>query len=232
MFSFFLTPYPDESLYSLVVRYHFRSGNRTISQTMDGLFHRKRQRKLEMLLEQDFQGILAQHTPFYLNTVFMSEEKRNACYRWIIQSGQNAMVTTLGLVDEFPKGTTYLRYCPQCSVADLQMCRESYWHRTHQIPGVLYCSQHGCRLLDSRVPSYGPQKKIFLSAKIEQLFPTQIPIPPTALGRQQGLWLANDLAFLMEHHQRARSAFTRHHYDFSGVFLHLLREMDLVTADG
>jgi hypothetical protein len=33
MLSFFPTPYPDELLYSILARYHIRSGNKNYSQT-------------------------------------------------------------------------------------------------------------------------------------------------------------------------------------------------------
>lgn len=42
MVTFFPTPYPDELLYSLVARYHNRSGNECISYTLQELYNTKR----------------------------------------------------------------------------------------------------------------------------------------------------------------------------------------------
>lgn len=37
--------------------------------------------------------------------------------------------------------------CPQCVQSDLQDLGLSYWHRTHQIPGAIYCPHHDQRLI-------------------------------------------------------------------------------------
>jgi len=43
----------------------------------------------------------------------------------------------------------YLRYCPQCVKDDTENCGEAYWHRVHQLPGVLFCPIHHVPVLDS-----------------------------------------------------------------------------------
>ncbi len=42
MVNFFPSPYPDEALYSLIARYHLRSGNIFITPTIKALFDMKR----------------------------------------------------------------------------------------------------------------------------------------------------------------------------------------------
>lgn len=36
----------------------------------------------------------------------------------------------------------WLRFCPLCVVQDRRQVGEAYWHRQHQIPGILACSNH------------------------------------------------------------------------------------------
>src|SRR5699024_4482773 len=46
-----------------------------------------------------------------------------------------------------------LRYCPSCFNEDLEVLGESYWRRSHQIVGSLYCSKHKVLLKNSSVAS-------------------------------------------------------------------------------
>jgi len=43
----------------------------------------------------------------------------------------------------------YLRYCPDCVREDIDNHGETYWHRVHQLPAMLYCTKHQARLYDS-----------------------------------------------------------------------------------
>jgi len=45
----------------------------------------------------------------------------------------------------------FIRYCPKCVSADRGRWGEAYWHRQHQIPGVLVCETHSVFLLDSEL---------------------------------------------------------------------------------
>jgi hypothetical protein len=45
----------------------------------------------------------------------------------------------------------FIRFCPICVEADRDECRETYWHRLHNLPGVEVCSQHNVFLEQSSV---------------------------------------------------------------------------------
>ena len=46
-------------------------------------------------------------------------------------------------------GLRHLAYCPSCRSEDLIDYGETYWRRSHQIPGVLLCDRHQCLLTKS-----------------------------------------------------------------------------------
>lgn len=46
-----------------------------------------------------------------------------------------------------------------CLIEDTQKYGEPYWHRMHQIPGVLVCPTHGFVLLDSSIAVEAIRKK-------------------------------------------------------------------------
>lgn len=44
-----------------------------------------------------------------------------------------------------------LRFCPGCIETDRERTGEAYWHRYHQLPGVVFCLAHGAMLVDSPI---------------------------------------------------------------------------------
>jgi hypothetical protein len=59
-------------------------------------------------------------------------------------------MATLGLLKSpappLPQG---LRWCERCASADRELFGTPYWHRVHQLPGVVVCSHHGVSLYES-----------------------------------------------------------------------------------
>jgi len=49
----------------------------------------------------------------------------------------------------------YLRYCPECVRDDVKTYGETYWHRVHQLPAMMYCTKHRARLYESDVKVIG-----------------------------------------------------------------------------
>jgi hypothetical protein len=48
-------------------------------------------------------------------------------------------------------GKDYLSFCPECVIEDDFLYGETYWHRLHQIQGVLYCPKHQVRIENSSI---------------------------------------------------------------------------------
>lgn len=71
-----------------------------------------------------------------------------------------------------------LNYCPQCVEADTNKFGFSYWHITHQIPGVQICHLHNILLHSIPMGDGNRDRTLFLppDATIEQLPVTQAQI--------------------------------------------------------
>lgn len=54
------------------------------------------------------------------------------------------------------------RWCPECNEEDLGRHGRVYWRRTHQLPGVFVCTQHGRSLLEANIPYRVRQQHLFL----------------------------------------------------------------------
>lgn len=167
MLSFFPTLYPDELLYSTLARYHIRSGNKSFKQTDLELFGYSSQqvckitltnnlnylvKNLPLFSQQTVDNLLHSHTlyPFYA-TFLMPQEA------WLLK---NSMSRKLGgsILDVAKVATNsgndskkFLKFCPECLEKDTQKYGEPYWHRIHQLPGILVCPTHGVILYDSCV---------------------------------------------------------------------------------
>ncbi|WP_230967911.1 TnsD family Tn7-like transposition protein [Nostoc sp. WHI] len=168
MLSFFPILYPDELLYSGLARYHIRSGNRSFKQTDLELFGYSSQQvckvtltnnlnhlvnNLSLLSQQTINNLLQKHTlyPFYA-ILLMPQEA------WLLKSSMSKKINESILeVAKMTNGsggnsTKYLKFCHSCVGEDTQKYGEPYWHRLHQIPGVIVCPIHRIPLNNSLVP--------------------------------------------------------------------------------
>jgi hypothetical protein len=48
-------------------------------------------------------------------------------------------------------GQTHRRYCQRCALDELRHFGESFWHRSHNLPGVWACLRHGVHLHESDI---------------------------------------------------------------------------------
>ena len=166
MLSFFPTPYPDELLYSVLCRYHLRSGNRSFRQTQLDLFNTAGIKRcylglpnnLTTLVHQlpfgsnlTINQILEKHTlfPYYRRFLTNREVKR---LQELMEGKESKSIAQVAKIPNlrlyYPK---HLRFCPLCLGKDLQQYGETYWHRNHQVSGIRVCLTHGVGLENSKV---------------------------------------------------------------------------------
>ena len=180
-FAFFPTPYPDEIFYSVLCRFHLRSGDPAFVNTSKMLWG---QRTSQNLYLPQALGKISDRIPeqagmtakFFINenTIFpflkpFLPEERGLLVIDLMQS--HAQETTMayqicGLPRSKSPKWQYLRYCEDCWKENIQIYGEAYWHRLHQLPGIFICPKHGTPIRDSRVFLKDVQSK-FYSASFE-----------------------------------------------------------------
>lgn len=164
MLNFFPTPYPGELWYSVLCRYHMRTGHMksatTIQELFDGRLHAAMgtfypTKAINDILGQlppgllDIRDIILNHTLFpYFYRINQVEKKEQALKE--LCEGTAITPTWLWKTDSSANGTSELRYCPLCRQEDVSLYGETYWHTVHQIPFMSVCPKHGCRL--ERIP--------------------------------------------------------------------------------
>lgn len=163
MLTYFPMPYPDEWWYSVLCRYHVRSGRQKVATTLRELYGEhpfihgrlfpggdcyavlKQLPKCVITLE----AVLLEHTlmPYYLR--FHSPEKKQAVFRNLM-AGKSGGLTSIQI--QTPDGKQGLKFCPTCYTEDVETYGEPYWHREHQIPLMPLCPRHGYHLQLVEIP--------------------------------------------------------------------------------
>lgn len=156
MLQYFPTPYPDELWYSVLVRYHVRSGNRNSATTLRELFDGKctgglgnclPNSGIRKIAEKLPPGVLdaretaIHHTLFPYVFRFQSLEVKEKLLEQALSEKVNFPIKL-----PKPYTSTALKYCPICMKENRERYGESYWHVSHQIPYASVCVRHGCRL--------------------------------------------------------------------------------------
>lgn len=170
----FPTPYPDELLYSVIARYHIRSGNQAFKQTKHDVFNNKEVNavydlpthlnilvhNLSPVWEMTVEDWIYDHTMYPYYAPFLPEERAKRLFNTMVEykEPQHILIGDTGHLILFPK---FLRYCPICNEESKANYGEYYWNRIHQAPGVLVCPIHEIKLLDSTVSIDGPRRSFF-----------------------------------------------------------------------
>lgn len=157
MLQYFPTPYPDELWYSVLCRYHIRTGNTTSAATFRELFGGKDHAALGSFLPNDLifdiarqlpdgtldiEDIALNHTLFKYIFRFQPLENKNNILKMTRRGKINFPVKI-----SKPYESMEFKSCHLCMQDDFKKYGESYWHLSHQIPYVSVCQKHKCHLI-------------------------------------------------------------------------------------
>lgn len=163
MLQYFPTPYPDELWYSVLCRYHVRSGNSGSAATFRELLGDRDHAALSTFLSNgviakiagqlpetvlDTESIVLNHTLFkYAFRFHPLEVKKDLLISF--KMGKAVLPATVSRSYESKE----LKSCPICVREDREQYGEAYWHLRHQIPYVSICYKHKCLLKSYKVKS-------------------------------------------------------------------------------
>jgi len=163
---FFPTPYPDEIFYSVLCRYHIRSGNPAFVSTAKTIWGKKISANLYLpqslskvaLRIPPETGLTAEYFATH-NTIypflkpFLPKERGLKVLELLESEAQSEIMAyqLCGLPRSKSPKWQYLRYCEDCWREDIRLYGEPYWHRLHLLFGVLMCPVHGKPIRNSVV---------------------------------------------------------------------------------
>jgi hypothetical protein len=156
-------PLPDELLSSVWLRTARRAGLPigTVARALTGgrkwapsFFHAGHLADLAPLLGMTPVELLWRHTVFpYASAFFELDvfEKALAAALSIGHAAAGMGAVTQSVSDH----ARYRRFCQVCAREDRKRWGESYWHRAHNLPGVLLCLAHNRVLRETELPTAG-----------------------------------------------------------------------------
>ncbi|MGQ4650328.1 TnsD family Tn7-like transposition protein [Lyngbya aestuarii] len=241
MVSFFPKPYPDEILYSVMARYHIRSANTSPKVTLRELFNSPStiatadlpsnlnilSENLQFFSNYTVEELIYKYTLYPFYSVFLPP-KRAIQVKESMKAEQGGDIhTRAGIMASSVAMSRYFRFCPNCLEEDLQKYGEAYWHRLHQIPGVVVCPVHAVMLKDSTVPIQGFNKHEYQAASLKNcpITPNQQLYSNDTL--ENLLLLAQDISWLMNTKLSAKQPEW-----FRRRYVALLIEKGLATVTG
>ncbi|TAM48208.1 MAG: hypothetical protein EPN55_00540 [Gammaproteobacteria bacterium] len=156
-------PYPDELLYSVITRYLNRTGASVAGAVVADVFGRRIRissidlpSSLNAVSERTWlvwgmtgEEIADRLTLFPYYARYVPGVRAARCLRALRSDNGVGVHTRLGVNGSRVRTPRFLRFCPTCRAHDLSLHGETYWRRTHQIPGVLVCPDHGTPLVES-----------------------------------------------------------------------------------
>lgn len=155
-FHFFPAAFPDETLHSVLSRYarlyggHSRNaafaGDRAaISYTQNVAFPCRLHDLVGSLppgTDLSVSKIITRHTVLPYYAPFLTDDQMQHARTSMAGDGKWLMLK-LGVNASRIEGASRVRFCPACLNEDVVRVGAAYWHRVHQLPGVLVCPHHG-----------------------------------------------------------------------------------------
>jgi hypothetical protein len=242
MLTCFPDPYPDELLYSICARFHDRFQFPNKKGSMRELFGSE-----TTLAVVDLPGnlgslvaalpsnrpytvdyLIDKHTalPFY--APFLNPKQYRRIRQDMIAAHGPRVHTRSGVMASTIHPPKWLRFCPDCVQEDEQQWGEGYWHRLHQLPGILMCHKHQAYLVNSQVRILNPKTRHeFISAR--QAVQLNL-LPKLDLTEQHQRYLcrlAEDAAWLLQNIKSVPGLDV-----LLSRYRHLLAKRDLATYNG
>lgn len=242
MLGYFPPVYNNELFYSTIARYHYHSGNASLSQTNKDLFSKTQLKanvefasrlsvlmtKLNLFNFMSLNEIIEKHTLFPYLSFFVDTELRDELKQMLIKGENlNKLYLKLGLQGHKVSTHSFLKYCKKCLEEDFENLGEGYWHLDHQLPSSYVCILHEEVLLDSSVPFRPKSKTEYVPLTSENCESKEDPSPEI---------IKNNYSLFKSLTKKGLELFTsRPTFDYKKIhqiYRYILRLKGYLTANG
>lgn len=241
MMTFFPVPYKDEILYSVLARYHVRSGNVSIKATQKDIYgtdsitaimdlpsHINRiMENLPVGHHYTSEYLIANHTLYPFYAAFLPSEHASLVKESMIGDNGGSIYNRIGLMASSVKLNEYFKFCPKCADEEMYNLGELYWHRIHQIPGVLVCPEHNIPLYDSQIPVRGYNKHEYRLATPESCKIGTLGFDYNGNDIEKAVHITEDIIFLLSNKMESKPSDW-----FKEQYLSRLKELGYATVNG
>lgn len=174
--------------------------------------------------------MIMSHTLFPYYTAFLPQKRAEIVMNSMTSDYGGDIHVRTGIMASNVSAPAFLRYCPECVVHDKSVYGEYYWHRVHQIPGVLVCPIHNVLLQDSSIAVHGMNKHEFFAANENNC---RVKSAVISINNEQDklITIAKDIAWLMENYLQVRQTKGIEN-GFRDMYLSILKEKGFANANG
>jgi hypothetical protein len=199
--SFFDPPRRGELLYSALARYGRWKSLASPKAVMSDLFGRSSTiatldlpnhlaelfARAPVIGRERVNHIIGRHTLFGYYTAFQPPERIEAA-RQAMMGVAGSLHLFLGIAAFRTGRPSHLQFCPDCLKRMDAEFSSFHWRADHQLPGVLVCPDHACRLRRSTVDLRSVNRHAFVAADHDVCNPSCDPV-----------------TFVLSHHSRDRA---------------------------
>jgi hypothetical protein len=203
-------------------------GNSSVSATLDLPSH------LDALVDNlprscqlSADELIIKHTMYPFYAPFLTSDKSKQLLDSMKGSNGGSIHSQTGIMASSIRVPQFLRYCPQCIAEDMNKYGEYYWHRLHQIPGVLVCAQHRQPLIDSKVMIPAFNKHEYYPASPEVCGILRISKAYDELFLNQLIRIAQDIEWIVNNIIPAKEENW-----YRECYIAILKEKGLATTNG
>lgn len=109
--------------------------------------------------------LIRDYTLFPYYSAFQSEDRVNSILNAMRDDGKGGSIHTMaGIMASSLNPPAFLRFCLNCVIEDGEKFGELYWHRSHQMPGVILCPKHQSVIRDSMIRISEQNRHEFVAA--------------------------------------------------------------------
>ena len=218
---FFPTPYPDECFYSILCRYHVRSGSPSSASTIKRLFGKNYvvASTLHTAFRAEYLGqwvppsdeispkqVVYAHSSYQYSLLCRIDSTSRFPVPWQKKAMEEYLdipytrLYAYGKCVGKPHGA--ICYCPACAEEERRIYGEPYWHVLHQMDGVEFCPVHGEPVLVTGLGYAQRRMAFFPASEIERsglaASPSKAAMASNTTDRESFMQLATDIAWLLK----------------------------------
>jgi len=223
MHPLFPTPLPDETIFSLLCRFHLLSAQASFkgcTLPLLGINGARPSNEFPAFLPSfarlsgiKLNNLVKRMTSLHYYEPFIDRHD----YRLLVgalKSGETAnLQSRLGMVANRITPGKYLKSCPLCVYYDEEKYGVAYWHKVHQLVGISVCPIHNCHLDEAKRSSV----RIVLPFRQECL--------------EEGVTEECELSkIIIDEFEGTQASFS--HYELNQIYLSQLDELGFITQSG
>lgn len=240
MLTYFPMPYKDELFYSNIARFNFYSGNTNAKDTLKSVFGSDTTiptvsfpsrlnylvGQLDLKVHITEECFIKKHSLFPLYEPFLSQKRQESIVKCMKYGTGEGVYAKIGFVAGSICEKKRLEYCPECVKQDNILNGEPYFHRVHQVQGLLVCPVHSCYLKKYLVPTMEDSRIKFIRLEYEKADLLAV-YEGNKIVYDELCSLSHAIQYILEHDLS----------NFNNNIIHkklikLLEDKDLVTVSG